>query len=575
MLRQTQHAFDITLPVNTNQIEYDTPECTVSLMLNHSFGASYWRPFSSMVSEPPCINMSLPVVLLRWTALVPAGRQFDRIAAVWFDNFELLRTTTEEPRGRAGPFLLLSLSLKRSVDTTWEVLKDVSHYLEIFRGGGKVVVALDNIVDATYTSPFEVSVTLEFYKKKDPATFVWATPRPPDTVLSISNTDGLYGWFNVRPSTEGTNGAFVTLPRNAEQVYIEVFTSHHGCDEFWYTNPPNQFLDLLQTNCGNGAFREVQIFLDNVLAAVIWPFPLIYSGGISPYMWAPVVATGAFKIPTYLVDLTPFLGKLLDGKPHNISFGVGNGQDYWPSSGNLLVYLDKEDSQTTAVLEQESIPPPTRATVNATVNGPDMTFVTTAGRTSTVTTILKTSRGLTRYTVEQRAYFSNTQTYSNNGTMQEFNQSTTVVTTTTVTNFTTGDVSSRVVTEKYPLTGSTVYDEYQAVLVASTQHVQVPDVRRNFRPDAMALNGFQLTTTIDHAFLSTATSTGCLEALRPGITDATLEIYQHATSFLDSLVGGNGTDEAHLRASNRTGCFAMHVTGSYANGVSGFEEHAC
>ncbi|KAK4385304.1 Peptide-N4-(N-acetyl-beta-glucosaminyl)asparagine amidase A [Sesamum angolense] len=63
----------------------------------------------------------------------------------------------------------------------------------------------------------------------------------------------------------------------------------------------------------NGAYREVLVKLDDDIIGSVVPFPVIFGGGINPLFWEPVASIGAFDLPSYEFDLTPFLGLLLDG----------------------------------------------------------------------------------------------------------------------------------------------------------------------------------------------------------------------------------------------------------------------
>ena len=116
----------------------------------------------------------------------------------------------------------------------------------------------------------------------------------------------------------------------------------------WYTNQPGY---------RNGPFREVTVRVDGVLAGVAWPFPVIYPGGIYPLLWRPVAPIGSFNLPTYDVELTPLLGKLLDGKAHEFGFAVTNAQDVWYVGANLHLWLDPGSTATTAGLVSYVAPP--------------------------------------------------------------------------------------------------------------------------------------------------------------------------------------------------------------------------
>jgi hypothetical protein len=121
----------------------------------------------------------------------------------------------------------------------------------------------------------------------------------------------------------------VTLPSNPYRVVLEVYASLHGANEFWYLN--------------KRPFHAVTVRVDKVLAGAAWPFPVIYTGGINPFLWQPVTAIGSFNLPSYSIELTPLLG---DGKPHEFLFAVTNAQDMWYVDANLHLWLDPESAST-------------------------------------------------------------------------------------------------------------------------------------------------------------------------------------------------------------------------------------
>lgn len=84
-----------------------------------------------------------------------------------------------------------------------------------------------------------------------------------------------------------------------------------------YTVPLN--LDL-----GHGNFRETLIYLDGQLGGATWQLPVIYTGGVVPHWWEPVVGIGAFVIPTYFADISPLVPLLLQSGDHNISFKIND-----------------------------------------------------------------------------------------------------------------------------------------------------------------------------------------------------------------------------------------------------------
>lgn len=98
--------------------------------------------------------------------------------------------------------------------------------------------------------------------------------------------------------------------------------------------------------CGGGIYRELQVYIDDIFAGSINPFPVIYTGGINPFLWRPLSGIMSFNIPSHRLNLTPFLGLLYDGKVHNISITVfgNNAQGYWYLDAALLLNIDKSSN---------------------------------------------------------------------------------------------------------------------------------------------------------------------------------------------------------------------------------------
>ena len=154
--------------------------------------------------------------------------------------------------------------------------------------------------------------------------------------------DGL--WLLIQNSTDAQSKQ-VLIPTNTYRAVLEVFVSFHSDDEFWYANPPNDY--ITENNItglpGNGAFREVVVSLDDSVIGAVWPFPVIYTGGINPLLWRPITGIGSFDLPSYDIEVTPFLGKILDGKPHEFGFQVTDALDVWFVDANLRLLVGWEE----------------------------------------------------------------------------------------------------------------------------------------------------------------------------------------------------------------------------------------
>ncbi|MCO5549331.1 hypothetical protein L7F22_002800 [Adiantum nelumboides] len=460
-----------------------------ALILQHAFAYTYDLPPAVANYTPPSHCGTLwDQIVLKWSGTCK-GRQYDRIAAVWFGGIEVLRTCTAEPT---------------STGIYWEVRKDVTRFASVFKDPQLVVIELANVVDSTYTGIFNINLTLEFYtsrhhgsqgpnlrrldhddghhamnswsagldsgKHSDPFIHADADSRasitdeslynknfdtpsradsrpgegmdaklsrkhlesdrvisfhggemrsmyehgvhrktaddgfhkgstpidlidvvppsnfpvgsPADLVIPISKSDGFSGghWFDLATENDTAFASF-SPPRNILRAVLEICVSFHGTDEFWYTNPPNDYLEAngLSGYPGNGPFREVQVFLDDVLVGAVFPFPVIFTGGINPLYWRPAAAIGAYNLPSYDVELTPFVGLLVDGNNHTISMRVTNADGSWPLDANLHLWLDPYTSQTMGGVLSHNAPTSIPTTASD-FEGLDGTFHTSVAR---------------------------------------------------------------------------------------------------------------------------------------------------------------------------------------------------
>lgn len=245
-----------------------------------------------------------------------------------------------------------------------------------------------------------------------------------DLILPISRNlplnDGL--WFEIENSTD-----FVfkdlRIPRNAYRAVLEVYVSFHENDEFWYSNVPNEYIDAnnLTSTPGNGPFREVVVSLDGDLVGAVWPFTVVYTGGINPLLWRPITGIGSFNLPSYNIEITPFLGRVLDGKSHRIGFNVTNALNVWYVDANLHLWLDEKSVRTQGeVLELVDLPIVVSLVANFTgLNG---TFLTSVSRSVKSTGWVKSSYGNITTGFTQDFYYSNSMMMGNNGNLQIVDQ---------------------------------------------------------------------------------------------------------------------------------------------------------
>ncbi|CAO2194140.1 unnamed protein product [Urochloa humidicola] len=341
-----------------------------TLLLSGSFAFTFTKPPATAAYSPPsCLAAAggrasaISLAVLEWRATCQ-GVQYDRIFGVWLGDAELLRGSTAEP-------------LPDGI--VWSVSKDVTRHASLLAAAGNSTLAVfvENLVNDALTGVYDANVTLHLYFHNTPAATPAPAVAPADVIVPMSRglplNDGL--WYKIQNASDVAS-ATVTLPPNTYRAVVEVFVSFHGDDEFWWTNGPGAG--------ANGPFREVTVRVDGVLAGAAWPFPVIFTGGINPLLWRPITGIGSFNLPTYDVELTPLLGKMLDGKAHEIGFAVTNAVDVWYVDANLHLWLDTGSKATAAGLVSYLAP---EVAANATSSQ------TTASRQVSATGWVKSSYG--------------------------------------------------------------------------------------------------------------------------------------------------------------------------------------
>ena len=370
-----------------------TASCTVTLLDNQPFGPTGgprgFTPFLGTFSPPSGCPPPWSKVVLDATFTVAAGRQFDRIGMIWLGGVEIFRTSTAEPSHTFGP--------------VWQVAKDVSEYSSLFADPQSVAAVVSNIVTSVFTSTVYETATLTFYE-----TSLQFPPAPhPDAVLPLSRmpTPTTAPFFQLTSPSARAASAF-TLPAHLARLSLEIYATPHSRDEAWYSNQPTPYA-VANGLFGGTAFREIQVSVDGELAGVVWPFPLIYTGGWNPYLWRPISAVNALDIPGYVVDLTPFAGILSDGNQHTIALSVFNDYSYWLVDANLLLFEDA--GLHGGLLLTHDVASTPSETVDENVNNQGALFTTTASRSVAISGEVEGAAGPIVTSIEQTLNFTNRQ----------------------------------------------------------------------------------------------------------------------------------------------------------------------
>ncbi|KAM0070915.1 putative peptide-N(4)-(N-acetyl-beta-glucosaminyl)asparagine amidase [Helianthus debilis subsp. tardiflorus] len=370
--------FEVTKPIKLP----NTKPCSTHI-LQHDFAYTYGSPPVSTPYSPPsssnCPSNTFSRIVLQWSATCK-GRQFDRIFCVWLGGVELLRSCTAEPR---------------ATGIQWTVKKDITSfhfYPKELSENGLNLGTLDN---------------------------KWA-----DLIIPISRNmpmnDGL--WFEIENSTDVEVKEF-RVPQNAYRAVLEVYISFHENDEFWPTNVVNEY--VLDNNLtgypGNGPFREVVVSLDGGVIGAVWPFTVVYTGGVNPLLWRPITGIGSFDLPTYDIEITPFLGSILNGKTHEFGFSVTNALNVWYIDANLHVWLDEKSEKTTGKLLTQNITP-LHVSLVSNYTGLNGTFVTKATRSIKSTGWVQSSHGKIVTETTQKFNYTNIMVMAENADSQIVNQ---------------------------------------------------------------------------------------------------------------------------------------------------------
>ncbi|XP_022871823.1 peptide-N4-(N-acetyl-beta-glucosaminyl)asparagine amidase A-like [Olea europaea var. sylvestris] len=414
-----QQYFEITHPLPFDNL---IPSCTLPVF---SYDVHFIGPL------PPINVEYFPPANCTWTNvtlhLIVASNisRYDPIVGVWLDGAEILRSSTAESTAGDGIF--------------WEVRKDITRYTSILRQEKRTLtVVLGNVVNFN-PGLYRLKLDFLYYDTDsnktdtDDLNILWSPSpkissshrehhsldiyeRPADLIIPIAGNGDEGHWFKIESDFD-VKSMGIQIPSNTYKAVIEVYVSFHGDDEFWYSNPPDAYIKQndLDTKRGHGAYREVMVTLDENVYGSVVPFPVIFSDGINPLFWEPVVAIGAFNLPSYDFELTPFLGMLLDGKVHNFGLKVADAISFWLVDANLHLWLDDNMKEVQAMGIEYSLPN-LKLERESKFHELDGTFEIEAKRKSEFSGWVNSSIGNLTTIVYQKLNFENTIELDNCGT---------------------------------------------------------------------------------------------------------------------------------------------------------------
>ncbi|KKA28605.1 hypothetical protein TD95_003948 [Thielaviopsis punctulata] len=388
-----------------------------STLMEYTFAYSYGKPFVGTYTPPSC---DFDSVMMNFT-VTSAGVQFDRLAVMYFGDIEVWRTSTAEPT---------------STGIIWTYLKDMTPYLSLWKKEQKLIFDLGNIVDSTYTGTFNTTLTATFFKSSNSSSS--CSSPPADLILPISADKSSQNQSSAWNSPSAIASSQATLPTNVKRAVFAISANGQANEEFWWSNvlqsDIDTFGDTAGAYLGHSPWREVQLLIDGQLAGVDWPFPVIFTGGVSPTLHRPMVGLQAFDLLEQAIDITPWLPLLCDGKTHNYTLQVMGFDDladgssklitpvnsYWVLTGKIFVWLDESGNQTTGSMAGVSVGAPnityshSFTTDPTTHNNETLNFDINVQRQLLIESTIKTSAG------EEKVRWSQIMGYSNVGNITSF-----------------------------------------------------------------------------------------------------------------------------------------------------------
>jgi hypothetical protein len=324
-------------------------------------GLDFQLTMSTGDYKPPSCSFNSVRINLTVTS---RGKQYDRLASMYLGDNEVFRTSTAEPTTQG---------------IVWTYIKEMSHYHSLWKSPQKLIFDLGNIITDVYTGSFNATLTAHFSYEKSVKTA--------DLILPISSRKSASNAASAFQFPTDNTTVNYTIPAAVSRAVVSISACGQSQEEFWWSNVFSQDTQNFENTVGElygyTPFREVQLYIDGILAGVVWPFPVIFTGGVAPGFWRPIVGIDAFDLREPEIDISPFLPMIQDGKQHSFEIRVtglnvsADGKaslaqtvgSYWVITGNIFLYIDGDNLTSSAIVAGDSQRPD--------VDAPMPTFVVT------------------------------------------------------------------------------------------------------------------------------------------------------------------------------------------------------
>ena len=281
-------------------------------------------------APPPDCDFNRVMINLTVTS---QGRQYDRLGIMYLGDVEVFRTSTAEPT---------------SAGIIWTYVKEMQQYNALWREKQRIIFDLGNLVDEICTGIYHVKLEATFFT-------VPGSPKTADIVLPVSRRLSARDEPSAFTIPDQIASVAYTIPPNVDRAIFTIAACGQADEEFWYQSllesTKATFSDTVGSAFGGGSWREIQLLIDGQLAGVSWPFPIIFTGGINPGLWRPIVGINTFDLVEEEIDISPWLPFLVKGT-HAFEIRVvdlidnGHGgtsvrnlsQSNWVVSGKLFLF---------------------------------------------------------------------------------------------------------------------------------------------------------------------------------------------------------------------------------------------
>ncbi|KAJ6092922.1 hypothetical protein N7486_008211 [Penicillium sp. IBT 16267x] len=325
-----QEVFQVYQPVSFTS--HGASGCDIDvLLMDYEFGESYGVPYVGSYTPPSC---KFDTVRINMT-VTSRGTQYDRLALMYLGDAEVFRTSTAEPT---------------STGIVWTYIKEMSQYNSLWQEPQKLIFDLGNIITDVYTGPYNVTLTAHFSYENNAKTAEIHLPLSARKSSSNSSSS-----FTV--PTDNTTVSY-RIPAAASRAVVSISACGQYEEEFWlsnvFTEDSEDFEDTAGELYGYSPFREIQLYIDGILAGVVWPFPIIFTGGVAPGFWHPIVGIDAFDLRQPEIDISPFLPLVQDRQEHAFEIRVtglnvssegiatiaNTVNSYWIVTGDIFLYTE-------------------------------------------------------------------------------------------------------------------------------------------------------------------------------------------------------------------------------------------